>query len=91
MPKFSPREAVCTYQSWDFAEAADYRYQSTRNSLPIYSTADGYVCAMANGKKPPKKDSNGFPNLWLQATGSQAEYCKSRGYTVWIQINIEEY
>jgi hypothetical protein len=83
----SPREAVCQYMGWDFAEAGDYRYHYGRTSAPIYSTADGYVCATATGKKPPKYDGL----HWKEAAGSNAEYCKIRGKTVWIASGeIEE-
>jgi hypothetical protein len=76
----SPREAVCQYMGWEFSEAADHRYHYGRTSAPIYSTSDGYVCAAANGKKAPKYDGL----EWKEATGSSADYCKSRGQTVWI-------
>ena len=77
---FSPREAVCTFQGWEFSEANDYRYHYGRTSGPIYSTSNGYICAVANGKKPHAYDGL----TWVEATGSQAEYCKSRGKTLFV-------
>lgn len=82
MHKFSPREAVCQYMSWEFSEASDYRYHYGRTSIPVYSTSDGLVCAVPNGKKPPNMDLIN----WVEATGSQAEYCKSNGKTIFVSI-----
>ncbi len=76
----TPREAICTYMGWDFSEAADYRYHYGRTAIPVYSTADGYVCATANGKKPPADESF----QWVEATNTTAVYCKNRGKTVWV-------
>jgi hypothetical protein len=84
---FSPREAVCAYMGWDFQEASDYRYHYGRTALPVYSTASGYICAVATGKKPPKTDQDDFN--WVEATGSQAEYCKSRGKTIYLSDSME--
>lgn len=85
--KFSPREAVCQYMGWEFSEAADYRYHYGRTSAPIYSTLIGYVCAVSNDKKPPKYDGL----FWTEATGSNADYCKSKGKTVYVATGeIEE-
>jgi hypothetical protein len=75
-----PREAVCQYMGWDYTESSEHRYHYGRTRAPIYSTQDGYVCAAANGKKPPPYDGL----VWKEATGSTAEYCKSRGQTVWV-------
>jgi hypothetical protein len=68
---------------WDFSEAADYRYHYGRTSVPIYSMPEGYVCATANGKKP-SKGWREYEWDWKEATGDTAEYCKSRGKTVWV-------
>jgi hypothetical protein len=87
---FSPREAVCQFAGWDFAEAADYRYHYGRTQQPVYSIPDGYICALANGKKPAKTDREGYLWNWKEATGSAAEYCKYRGYTVWVSTGAEE-
>lgn len=75
----SPREAVCQYANWEFSEASDYRYHYGRTSGPIYTTATGYICAVANGKKPHAY--NGL--MWREATGSTAEFIKSQGQTVY--------
>ncbi len=80
----SPREAVCQYQGWDFSEAAENRYHYGRTAIPIYSTYDGYICAMPNGKLPPVTDARGFVFPWEEAKGANAEHCKARGKTIWI-------
>lgn len=78
--KLSPREAICQYMGWEFSEASDYRYHYGRTSSPIYSTNDGYVCCVANGKKPPK-----YPGLtWQEVAGSTAEWAKNNGKTIYI-------
>lgn len=77
---FTPREAVCQYMGWEFSEAAEYRYHYGKTSAPIYSTSNGYVCAVANGRKPPACEGI----EWKEAPGSEADYCKSRGKTVYI-------
>lgn len=82
--KFTPREAICTYMGWDFSEAGDYRYHYGRTVNPVYSMPDGYICSCANGKKPAKTDAHGNEWNWHEAKGSQAEYCKSRGKTIWV-------
>lgn len=75
----TPREAVCQYMGWDYQEAGEHRYHYGRTSAPIYSTSDGYVCAVANGKKPPE-----YGLSWQRATGSTADYCALRGRTVFV-------
>lgn len=84
--RMSPREAVCQYMGWDFSEAGDYRYHYGRTSSPIYTTSDGYVCAVATGKKPPK-----YGIEWVEATGSNADFCKAFGKTIYTSTGtIEE-
>ncbi len=73
----SPREAVCQYMGWEFSEASDHRYHYGRTSAPIYSTQDGYVCAVKNGKKPPKYGLD-----WKEAP--KAEWLKKQGQTIYI-------
>lgn len=80
MNKYTPREAVCDYMGWSFDEAPDYRYQYGRTTKPVYSTSKGAVCATNEGEQPPNKKD--FP--WKRATGSQADYCASRGKIIWI-------
>ena len=86
---FTPREAVCQYMGWSYDEAPDYRYHHGMTKTPIYSMSDGYVCALPNGKKVPKADEEYINNYdddrqFVEATGDIAEYCKSRGKTIWI-------
>jgi hypothetical protein len=76
----SPREAVCQYSGWEFSESADYRYHYGRTAGPIYSTPTGYICAVANGKKPHAYDGL----TWAEAIGSAADYVKSKGKTIYI-------
>jgi hypothetical protein len=82
----SPREAVCTYIGWDFSESLDYRYHYGRTSAPIYSTSDGYICAVATKKKPPKYDGL----EWTLAKGTTAEFITNQGKDIYIcTSNIE--
>lgn len=78
MTNFNSREAVCQYMGWEYGEASEYRYHYGRTSVPVYSMLDGYVCALRNGRKPPRDGM-----MWREATGGTADYCKSRGQTVW--------
>jgi hypothetical protein len=83
----SPREAVCQYMGWEFNEAHEYRYHYGRTIIPVYSTIDGVICAVKNGKKPPKidPDDNHTSQFdWVEATGITAEYIKTRGKTIYI-------
>lgn len=74
------REALCQYMGWEWSECGEHRYHYGRTSAPIYSTSDGYVCAVATGRKPPKYDGLS----WKEADGDSARYCKSRGKTIFI-------
>ncbi len=74
---FSNREAVCQYMGWEFSEASDYRYHYGRTSAPIYTTPTGFICAVTNGKNPPKY---GF--TWVEAKND--DWCRQNGKTIFI-------
>lgn len=81
MNNFSPKEAICAYTGWESAECAEYRYHYGRTGIPVYSTAEGFICACPNGKKPPNQDAS-FG--WKEASGSSAAFCKSFGKTTFV-------
>jgi hypothetical protein len=86
---FTPKEAVCQYMGWSYDDANDYRYHYGLTKIPIYSTADGYICATASGKRVPKHDEEYIGGKFVEATGTQADYCKTKGKTVWILKTTE--
>ena len=81
----TPREAVCQYNGWDFAEAADYRYHGSRITSPaVYSMSQGVCFALQTGKTPPPKIAKYFEAQPVEATGTTAEWLKSQGQTIWL-------
>lgn len=60
----SLREGICEVMGWEWSEAADYRYQPTRNAIPIYSTSRGSICATRAGKRPPAANRDGVRWNW---------------------------
>jgi len=83
----SPREAVCQYLGISWDSLGDYTYHPGSTATAMYTSGDEYICATANGKKPSKKDQEYITNgegYFVEATGQSAEYCKSRGRTIWV-------
>lgn len=87
MSKFSNKEAVATYLSWSYDDVEDARYHYGFTKAPVYTSGNEYVMALSNGKKPTKHDNEYITNgqgKFVEAQGSQAEYCKQRDKTVWV-------
>lgn len=52
--RISTKEVIATAVSYDMAEIEEYRYQSTRTSIPVYAIGDEYLCAPTRAQKLPK-------------------------------------
>lgn len=52
--RISTKEIIATAVSYDMAEIEEYRYQSTRTSIPVYAIGDEYLCAPTSSQKLPK-------------------------------------
>lgn len=87
MQSISSKEAVCQYLSVSWEDVAGYRYREGSTRIPMYATDEEYICATANGKRPSKADQDYMTNssgAFIEATGTDAEYCKLRGRTIWV-------
>lgn len=80
MKQYTPLEAICFVMGWEYSEAKEYRYQPTRTSHPIYSTADGYVCACKDTRRfPPKRLLKEFSGCVFKPSQT-----RTPGQTVWL-------
>ena len=53
--RISTKEVIATAVNYDMAEIEEYRYQSTRTTLPVYAIGDHYYCApRIAGARPPR-------------------------------------
>lgn len=49
----SAAECIGFRYGWDMRDVSDNRYQAGKQSLPVYTMFNGYVCCPPAGVKPP--------------------------------------
>lgn len=79
-----PRDAICQYTGWDYDESADYRYKYGLTGIPVYSTADGFICCTSVQDHQPNTNGIFDDSLWKRATGEVADYAVGNGRQIWI-------
>lgn len=78
MKKHTGANVIAMEWGWDVNDLKDYRYQSTKTSVPVYAVDNAYYCATKEGEKPATH--SGIEWDWKN-TGSSFGHCV--GWIIW--------
>lgn len=72
-------QAIATHFGCDVHEMEESRYQSTKTSMPVWTTEDAYYC-VTKGSQKPAVHKDGMEWNWVRSKDTLIE---SFGWKVW--------